>query len=270
MDIIVSLRSGSYTLDIASPYDISIPLTFNASNPVCWGAPMAHAKTYCSDGFVGDTRQGGSCNVAEYHIIPHCQGTHTECVGHITNQPITIHHLRDVLIPATLITVFPRVLDEVSDRYLPDCYGSDFVITRGALEGQLQKRESDFLQGLIIRTFPNDASKRTRNYLNQMPPFLSLDAIEYIVQLGVQHLLVDVPSVDRIMDGGHLHVHRQFWGVAPGSHDVDPETASQKTITEMVFVPDHIRDGNYLMNLQFPSFVADVAPCRPLLYRVLD
>ncbi|MEL6319545.1 MAG: cyclase family protein, partial [Cyanobacteria bacterium J06626_14] len=190
MNLTVSLRAGNYAVDISNPCDISIPLVFNDANPVCWGAPMARAKTYCSDGFVGDTRQGGSCNVAEYHIIPHCQGTHTECVGHITNQPITIHHLRNILIPSTLITVIPSVLDDVSDRYFPDCYGSDFVITRSALESQLQKQKSDFSQGLIIRTLPNDATKKTRNYLHQLPPFLTLDAIAYITQLGVQHLLV--------------------------------------------------------------------------------
>ena len=229
---------------------------------------MARAKPYCSNGFVGDTRQGGSCNVAEYHIIPQCQGTHTECVGHITNQTITIHHLRHVLIPSTLVTVIPSVLDDVSDGYFPDCYGSDLVITRGALESQLHKQEPDFFQGLIIRTSPNNISKKTRNYLHHLPPFLSLDAIAYITQLGVQHLLVDVPSVDRIIDGGHLHVHRHFWEVAPGVHDIAPEVASQKTITEMVFVPDHIHDGSYLMNLQFPPFVADVAPSRPLLYKI--
>ena len=35
--------------------------------------------------------------------------------------------------------------------------------------------------------------------------------MNYIVSLGVQHLLVDTPSVDRLLDDGNLSAHNIFW-----------------------------------------------------------
>ena len=35
--------------------------------------------------------------------------------------------------------------------------------------------------------------------------------MEYIVSLGVKHLLVDIPSVDRLFDDGILSAHNIFW-----------------------------------------------------------
>ena len=36
----------------------------------------------------------------------------------------------------------------------------------------------------------------------------------------------------------------------------------------MMFAPEYIKDGRYLLNLQIPAFVSDVAPSRPILYKV--
>lgn len=99
--------------------------------------------------------------------------------------------------------------------------------------------------------------------------FFSLDAIKHVVSLGVKHLLVDIPSVDRVDDEGRLIVHRIFWNVPPGKHDIDPDTCSLNTISEMIYVPSEIVDGLYLLNLQIPAFATDAAPSRPLLYRIL-
>jgi hypothetical protein len=120
MQIEIKLKSGNYSIDPKSPIDISIPMNFNGSHPVAWGSPEASARTYTAEGFIGDTRRGGSCNVEEYRFIPHAQGTHTECVGHIANNKISIHNiLREAFIPSTLITVKPEFAGELSDRYLP-------------------------------------------------------------------------------------------------------------------------------------------------------
>ncbi len=40
--------------------------------------------------FLGDTRSGGSCNAEVLTLTPHCNGTHTECIGHITDERITL------------------------------------------------------------------------------------------------------------------------------------------------------------------------------------
>ena len=50
------------------------------------------------------------------------------------------------------------------------------------------------------------------------------------------HLLLDLPSVDREEDDGVLAAHHAFW-------DFPRTTDLQRTITELLFVPDEVRDG---------------------------
>ncbi len=266
-----ALGSKTYCADVGYPLDISIPLYFNAVHPVCWGAPVATASIYTAEGFVGDTRQGGSCNVEEYRFIPHCQGTHTECVGHIAHGKIEINQLlQDAFIPCTLISVQPQLAMEIEDQYWPDKQNGDLMISEEALREKLATANPDFLAGLIIRTLPNEREKTSRDYLRQSPPFLSLNAIEYLVSLSVKHLLVDIPSVDRVFDEGYLSVHRLFWNVPPKEHNIDLNQCSANTISEMIYVPNEIPDGSYLLNLQIPAFATDAAPSRPLLYPLCD
>ena len=89
--------------------------------------------------------------------------------------------------------------------------------------------------------------------------------MKYIVELGIKHLLVDTPSVDRLFDEGVLSAHNIFWETKEKKLNLN---ALNKTITEMIFVPDNIKDGKYLLNLQFAPFVADAAPSRPILYKI--
>src|SRR5437879_7785473 len=37
-------------------------------------------------GFKGSVERGASCNCELITLIPHCNGTHTECVGHLTRE----------------------------------------------------------------------------------------------------------------------------------------------------------------------------------------
>ena len=97
------------------------------------------------------------------------------------------------------------------------------------------------------------------------PAFFSIEAMEYIVSLGVQHLLVDTPSVDRLLDEGNLSAHNIFWETKEKEFNLNSMT---KTITELIFVSEKIKDGIYLLNLQVPSFVSDAAPSRPILYKL--
>lgn len=259
-----------YGVDLDKPIDLAIPLCFNGVQPNHFEAPHASAQTFESGTFVGDTRQGGGCNVAEYRLIPHCNGTHTECVGHISNQRISLHRiLPNPFIPATLITVTPVPASACSDSYLPPKQEEDVLITRGQLSSHLSNLSSDFLHGLIIRTLSNDRSKMSRRYGQLMPAFFSLEAMAVISSLGIQHLLVDLPSVDRMFDEGRLSAHHHFWNVPQGSHDVDENHHSLKTITEMIYVDETVPDGHYLLNLQTPSFVADAAPSRPVIYPIV-
>jgi kynurenine formamidase len=112
-------------------------------------------------------------------------------------------------------------------------------------------------EALVIRTLPNGKDKTTRNYSKSEPPYIAADAMKHIVKLGVQHLLVDFPSVDKV-DDPKLTAHRIFWA----------KDAHAKTITELIYVPDRVKDGAYLLNLQVAPFDADAAPSRPVLYKV--
>lgn len=246
---------------------IAIPLNFNGPQPNTYGVAHARAQAYASGGWVGDTRQGGSCNFETYAFTPHCNGTHTECVGHIVDERLRIHEqLQESLIPATLITVKPELPNVSVDGYDPPLNDEDLVIDRETLEDALRHADKDFLQALVIRTSPNPADKMARDYMQQAPAFFTLEAMAYLVELGVEHLLVDMPSVDRLFDEGKLSAHHIFWGLPAGSHSIGQEPAPRKTITEMIYAPDAIIDGKYLLNLQIAPFMADAAPSRPVLY----
>lgn len=233
--------------DLSRSYSLAIPIAFEGERLSAFGAPPPERKAYAAGDFIGDVNQGGSCNCEVYVINPHCSGTHTECIGHITAEPVFVHEvLQDALMAATVISVMPE----------PQANG-DLAITRASVECRVSSGECG--SALIIRTLPNDASKRTHNYnVPAMPPYFSAEAMEFIVSFGVKHLLVDVPSVDRLDDGGKLANHRIFWRDAP-----------ERTITELIYVPSEVKDGNYLLNLQIAPIMADVAPSRPIIYELL-
>ena len=155
--------------------------------------------------FVGEySSSGGSCNVDQLSMIPHCHGTHTETIGHIVDEN---HFVSDLsipsLIPAVVVSVSPVVANSTSDTYLPSFDKSDRVITAEGLNDELVKWKSFAATALIIRTHSADA-------------FFTIDAMAAIVEAGFEHLLVDLPSVDRLDDDGLLSNHRIFWGVEAG------------------------------------------------------
>lgn len=271
MKLACQIAGKVYGVDLAKPIDLAIPLCFNGAQPNHFDAPAAAAQPFASGAFIGDTRRGGSCNVEEYRLIPHCNGTHTECVGHISHQRISLHRLlQNAFIPATLITVTPEPAFACADSYLPAKQKEDLLVTRAQLIYHLQDHPADFLHGLIIRTSRNDVGKKSRRYTQHQPAFFSSEAMALVTSLGIQHLLVDLPSVDRMFDEGRLSAHRLFWEVPQGSQDVEEGNHSLKTITEMIYVDDSVSDGQYLLNLQIPSFVADAAPSRPVIYPIVS
>ena len=261
----VEIGNKKYNVDFSKGIDISIPLNFNGEQPSTYGVDKARAKPYQDGNFIGDTRKGGPCNFETYSFTPHCNGTHTECIGHITDERIDIFSsLNDEIIPSTLVSITPK---KTIEKYKPELNTEDLVITKEDLKSQLEHVKSEFLKGLIIRTFPNSESKKSRDYMKEAPAFLSVEAMEHIVSLGVDHLLVDTPSVDRLLDDGHLSSHNIFWETKAKGFNPN---AKNKTITEMIFASENIKDGSYLLNLQIPAFVSDAAPSRPILYKAND
>lgn len=270
MIIKFEINNSEYRINTREGIDISIPLIFNGEQPNIYDVNKASSKAFESKEFIGDTRLGGSCNFEEYKLIPHCNGTHTECVGHISDERIYINEsLKEQLIPSILITLSPVNANETGDNYSPHKVKVDRLITKRSIEHALGSYNPDFIESLIIRTTPNDDSKKSRRYSKNPPPYFSIDAMKLVKELNVKHLLVDIPSVDRARDEGRMTVHHMFWNVSQGSHEVDKENHSLNTITEMIYVPDSVADGNYLLNLQIAPFTADASPSRPIIYKLL-
>lgn len=263
MKAVFSISNKKFKVDFSKGEDISIPLFFNGDQPNTYGVSIATSKPYQDGQFIGDTRKGGPCNFETYNFTPHCNGTHTEGIGHITKERISIlESLKDEIIPSYLITVEPK---KSKEQYNPALNTEDLVITKQQLQEKLQDINIDFLKGLIIRTLPNLKQKKERNYMQNPSSFFTIDAMNYIVGIGVKHLLVDTPSVDRLFDDGVLSAHNIFWETKEKKLNIN---ALNKTITEMIFVSDDVKDGEYLLNLQFAPFVADAAPSRPILYKI--
>lgn len=259
----IEISGVEYNVNFSKGLDISIPLNFNGKQPNTYNVERAKSLPYKNGQFIGDTREGGPCNFETYTFTPHCNGTHTECIGHITKERVSLLScLQEEMIPATLISVTPKNAEE---NYTPELKPNDMLITKEDLELQLKHIDSAFLKAVIIRTLPNNEIKKSRNYMKSAPSFFSVEAMEYIVSLGVRHLLVDTPSVDRLLDEGYLSSHNIFWETKGKEFNLNTKG---KTITEFIFVSEKIKDGIYLLNLQVPSFVSDAAPSRPILYKI--
>jgi kynurenine formamidase len=263
----VWLRGKQWRVDTARAHELSIPLVFDAPQPNFFGAPIATKDALTAGTFIGDTREGGSCNCETYSFTPHCNGTHTECVGHITRDRIGV---RSISIPpysiARLVTVAPTAAATTSERSDPAPRATDELITLASLESALAGDSLSDATALVVRTLPNPISKQHRSYgPTPAPPYFSAEFMRMIVAQGIRHFVVDLPSVDRAEDDGRLTAHRIFFGLPAGSSDASQAARADATITELAYIDDAIADGWYVLNLQTAPFVADASPSRPLL-----
>ena len=250
---------------------IAIELDFTGPQPSHFGAPVATSVPLQAGGFVGDTNAGGSCNVDSVTLVPHCNGTHTETVGHIVSTDVWVGRAAvvDALMLGVIVTVEAVFAPQTTECYRPPLAPTDQVITAVALERALKEFMAARPTALIVRTRPNPIEKRARVYsVENVPPFFTIEAIEYINRLGLKHLLVDIPSIDRMYDEGKLTNHHLFWQVAEETQQLTEESDVEKTITEMIFVETEIADGLVLLNLQIPSFRSDAAPSRPIIWPI--
>jgi arylformamidase len=228
--------------------DISIPLAFDAPQPTFFGAPPAAATAVTAGLFVGDVQRGGSCNCSSHTLTPHCNGTHTECVGHVTAERLSVRDLSgEHFSAALLVSIGPAPL-----------------ITRAALAAAVGQHQLHHYRALVVRTLPNEPEKLQRNYDRTPAPYFDAEAMHWIVDNGISALVVDLPSLDR-GDDPALTAHRIFWGLPPGATKAAQATRPNATVTELAFIDDSIADGHYLLNLQVAPFVADAAPSRPIL-----
>lgn len=238
-----------YRVDFFKPIDISMPLGTDENNTRAWYQDAMKLESVRMGDWVGDVRQGGSVNFRNIWFNPHAHGTHTECVGHISQEFYTVNSsLKRFFFIAELITILPLEIEN-----------GDFVINRKLLEMAMDKTSQP--EALVIRTLGNGPGKLHVNYSNSNPPYILKEAIEFLNGKGIQHLLIDMPSIDRESDGGKLEAHHEFW-------QYPKDTKLEKTITEMIYVPNEVVDGLYLLNLQIAPFENDASPSKPVLYKI--
>ncbi len=271
MKLITKLSGSSYQLDLENPISLAIPVKFNGEQPNHFGAPIASRAPLAGGGFIGNTKQGGSCNVDQISMVPHCNGTHTESIHHVVNESVNIGAIHsNSLSHALVASLSPKVATETNNSYVPALGEHDWVIDLQELQSNIQQADLDVAEALVIRTLPNHAHKISVIYSDEaQPPFFTVEAMQWLAASSIKHLLVDFPSLDKMYDEGHLTNHHLYWNLEADSHELNDKAHLDRTVTEMVFVPDNADDGFYALNLQVPAFELDAAPSRPLLYPLL-
>ncbi|BCY28098.1 cyclase family protein [Flavobacterium okayamense] len=243
------------TVDFSQPLDISLPLTNDNQNPIAWYQDEPKIEPVTMGDWIGKVSEGKSwTNFNNIFFNPHAHGTHTECLGHITKDFYSVNqHLKTFFFLANLISIEPVEV------------GDDFIITKEQVEKGLNGTNPE---AIVIRTLPNIESKKHKNYSHSNPPYLSDKAATYLREIGIKHLLIDLPSVDKEHDEGKLLAHKAFWNVKD-VNQVNEDARFNCTITEMIFVDNSIKDGSYLLNLQIASFENDASPSKPILYKII-
>jgi len=245
----ITIKDSEVEVDLSQPIDISIALQPSAENPLAWYQDKPVVTPVVMGDWVGKVSEGGSVNFNNVFFNPHAHGTHTESYGHISKEFYSVNEaLKTFFFMAKLITVTPKIV------------GKDQVILKESLQNVLS---GNTFEAVVIRTLPNESDKKSKHWSNTNWPYLDEAAAKYLREIGVKHLLIDLPSVDREHDEGKLLAHKAFW-----NYPENPREDS--TITEMVYIPNRIEDGNYLLNLQMASFENDASPSKPVLYQILS
>ena len=244
----ITFKNRIFKVDFTQPHDISIPL-FGENTVTAWGCPPINMEPVVAGKFKGEVKQGGSVNFKNITFNPHGNGTHTECVGHITREAQSVNKALDrYFFFALLISVKPDVMGNGDSVVMPHAFKELFLPGEG-------------IEAVIVRTLPNSTDKLQANYSGSNPTYFHHEVLGYLSAAGVNHFLTDLPSVDRESDGGLLLAHKAFWGLPD-------RCLEHKTITELIYVPNELKDGFYLLELQTAPFEMDASPSRPILYEV--
>ena len=254
--------------DLAAGLSLARLVDFHGPQLRCFGAAAAASVPLEVGGFNGRVTRGASCNASVLTLTPHANGTHTESVGHLTVERVDVQGLiPQRLLLTVLLTVEPELAADSAEGTMPQAQDEDRLITRAGIEQAWPAPPSPRLsaRAAVIRTQPNERHKFTEQDC-AAAPFLSSEAVTALVERGIEHLVLDVPSADRASDGGALTAHRIFFGLPVGSTQLAQARRPECTITELAYVADAIADGWYLLALQAPAIAGEAVPSRPMLY----
>lgn len=254
----LEISGKRWAVDTTRSIDLSIAVNCDKSTGAkAWYIDPPKKSPVRLGDWIGNVGQGGSVNFNDLMVNPHAHGTHTESLGHISPHQESVDGLLSEYFFETLVvsvTVAPNegITRDMLQERIEDCQkhsdkGPGFW-SRGS-------------RALILRTLPNHRDKLTTNYDHIGWPYLMAEAADFLAEIGVQHLLIDTPSVDPEKDQGALLAHKAYWQW-PDCPRI------QATITEFIFVPDQVKDGAYLLELQTAPIVNDATFSRPLIYAI--
>jgi len=236
----LTIEDTDYMFDEALGIDLSRAI---GSGVNAWyiGSPQIGPSEV--GGAVYSVSSGAAVNFDQIKFAPHAHGTHTETLGHIDENQLVIEELRlPLFLPCKLIRPSLETID------------GDQVLTEKALD----LCDYEGVKALVIRLNPN--KEYPINYDHTNWPYLSESATKRLVEAGVEHLVLDVPSIDKEKDQGALLSHRAFWKLSKTSR-------TSATITEFAQIPANLPVGNYLLQLQVAPILSDAAPSRPILFK---
>ncbi len=240
MKVNLELRSGEKVqIDLDKAIEISTPLIPGKSEPKAWYAPNFQAEPVREGDFLGSLEEGGFVNFMNLSLNPHGNGTHTESAAHVYKNARSIN------------------------KTLKNTYFKTFLTSsKGQQEigPEILENLKDDVEAIVIRTAPNKVTDKLKDFSNTNPAFLSIELIQEITNRGIKHIIIDLPSIDPEYDDGAVQAHKLFFG--------SEENTNANTITELVYVPDTIKDGIYMCNIQIPPFEIDAAPSRVFLYEI--
>lgn len=246
-EAIINIDNYLVKINALKPIDMSIGIHPNGIT--AYYQPFATIEAVKDDNFIGDISMGGVVNFKNVVFNPHAHCTHTECVGHIIQEWNKINDLRlPFFIPCYLLTLaIEDLLDEVKVKSSLDTI----------------RNVNPNPKSLVLRTNYLSKLSTKADFTNTNPPFLSLFLVQGLINIGIEHLLVDLPSVDPEKDNGVLAAHHLWF-------DTENQTRFNCTITEFIKVPEDLIDGLYILNLQLAKISSDAVPSVPLMFEVLN
>lgn len=237
------------TVDLSRNYDLSLPLQASPENPLVWGAKRPIINPFEEVDSVSEESDVLSLDTNTIIFNQNTNYTRSVCIGHITPEFYSINKiLKDYVFCAEVISV------------VPENYGEDYYISKKQLLSALKGAKPT---ALVIRTLPNTETKKSIKYTGTNWAYLEESAAAFLAEIGVKHLLIDLPSIDK---EGVLEIpvaHKAFWQY--------PETPRLDcTITELIYVPNEVEDGAYLLNLLIPPLENNSTPSKPILYPFMN
>ncbi|RKP17423.1 HIT-like protein [Rozella allomycis CSF55] len=233
------------------PVDISIPLNFPPLVS-CFGIRSMVDERILS------ISEGASVNCSKLMITPHAHGTHTECITHIskceTNMSTVQYGAHSL---ALLIRCEISNRSDTNETCPRNSKAIDRVITRNSVEYVMQKYENlkTHINAIMIRTYASDLQFPI-DFTNTNPAYFTKEAMSLISEWS-DHVLVDLPSIDREDDGGDLLAHKAFFN-----------NNTNKLVTELCRFPDSLDEGLYMLTMSLPRWNTDAVPTQPLVSRV--